>query len=164
MNQATGLMSIGRNFTAQAHRLQRDRAAPGERVQHLGRPPPVGLADLIAEPLQIRPVLPSPVQDAADRLLLHLLHRSPVHPPPLDLLHHPPRHSLQDRLALLSVARVRQQRRNQRSPRSRQRPARRPDVKGGDVAVADVLLVDGVEGGLFEGGRRLQSNVYHLWS
>ena len=60
MNQATGLMSMAVHLAAQPHRFQGDGAAAGERVQHLGRASAVGLADLIAEPLEVGVVLAAP--------------------------------------------------------------------------------------------------------
>lgn len=50
----------------QPHRLQRDRAATGEGVEHLRRPATVGPAYFLAEPLQSLFVLrlPTPVENA----------------------------------------------------------------------------------------------------
>jgi hypothetical protein len=118
-----------RHIAAQAHRFQGDRAATGERVQHLGGTAAIGLADLLPEPVQIRSRLAPPVQDPAFGL------------PGVDLLHPPVEHLLflggllqrptqapQDGVTLLLVAGIRQQRGDERCARCRQRPAGGPDV------------------------------------
>ena len=144
----------GRHLAAEAHRFERNRAAAREGVQHLGRPAAVCLADLVAKPFEVRPFLPPPVQDAALGLLLDPLDHAAVHPLALGLPDDPSGHAFKQCLPLLGTARVREERRDQGRPASGQGPARRPDVQGGDVSVAHVLLVHGVEGDLLqrEGG------------
>ena len=123
----------GRDLAAQSHGFKGDGAAAGEWVQHPGGASAVGLADLVAEPLDVRAALPAPVEDAALGDFLYFLYHAPVKPLALDLLDDAPGHALQQRLALVGVAWVRQQRGDERSSRGRQRPPRRPDVQRGDV-------------------------------
>ncbi len=131
------------HLAAEAHRLQRDGPAAGERVEHPRRPPAEGVPDLAPERLDGGGVvLAPPVQDPAARLLLH---------PPAARVRYvdqTPRHPLQQGPSRPPVVRVAQQRRQQHGPARRQRPARRPDVQRRNVPVADVLLVDGVDGRL----------------
>ena len=91
------------------------------------------------------------MKNAADRLLLHLLHHTPIHPLALNRLDDATRHAIQNLLPLLGIAGIGKQRRNQRRPRRRQRSPRRPDVQRRDVAVTHVFLVDRVEGYLLQG-------------
>src|SRR5438132_11698936 len=41
------------DFTSEAHRFERDRAAAGERIEHARRASSISLADFIAKELQI---------------------------------------------------------------------------------------------------------------
>ena len=91
------------------------------------------------------------MENATDRLLLHLLDHTPTHPLALNLLDDAPGHALQNLLPLLGIAGIGKQRRNQRRPRRGQRSPRRPDVECGDMPVPHVFLVDRVEGDLFQG-------------
>ena len=77
-------------------------SAGGEGVQHFGGAAAVGLADLVAEPLQVRPVLPPPMQDAAGGLLLHSLDHPAIDALALHLLGNPP--PLRSRMSLRSSA------------------------------------------------------------
>ena len=140
----------GGHLAAKAHRFEGDGAAAGERVEHPGRASAVGLANLVTEPIEVRPVLAAPVEDAARCLLLHLLDRASVQPPAFDLLDHAPGHALQDSLALLSVARIGKQSSNQCRARRSQRSPCRPDVQRRDMPVPHVLLMHGVERGLLQ--------------
>ena len=134
-------------LAAEPHRLQRNRSAPRERIQHPRRPPAERRADLGAEPRDLldalRLALAPPVQDPAPRLLRPLAAAARN-------LRHPPRHPPEQLPAPLRASRIGQQRRQQRRPTRRQRPPRRPDVQRGDVPVPHVLLVHGVEGDLSE--------------
>ena len=67
----------------------------------------------------------------------------------LTLRHDATSESLQDLFALFGIAGVRQQSSDECGPARCQRTARRPDVQRGDVPMPDVLLVDGVQRGLF---------------
>ena len=144
----------GHHLAPETHRFQGNGTAAGEGVQHLGCLPTVRLADLGAKPLQVRAALPPPVEDAAVRLLLHPLDHAAVHALALGPLDEAAGHALQDLLALTGFAGIGKEGRDQRGPAGGQRSARRPDVQGGDVPVAHVLLVHGVEGDLLqrEGG------------
>ncbi|MGI6460133.1 MAG: hypothetical protein ACOX5J_08545 [Candidatus Hydrogenedentales bacterium] len=55
----------GRGLAAQPHRLERDGASPGERVEPLRRMSAVGLFDLLAKPVHSRVRFATPVEDAA---------------------------------------------------------------------------------------------------
>ncbi len=55
----------GRGLAAQPHRLERDGASPAERVEYFWRPSPIGLLDLITEPVHSRVRFATPVEDAA---------------------------------------------------------------------------------------------------
>ena len=137
----------GEGLAPQPHCLQRNRPAARKRVQHARCPPAERGLDLLAEPLQLRPVLPSPVQDAARGLLeLRVLAAvlqtfrdqsasdAGAEPPPG-----------------LVVAWISQQRaQNHRAAGSQWSP-RGPDVQGGQVAVPNVLLVNRVQRDLGEG-------------
>lgn len=57
-----------RDFAAEPHCLQRDRPAPGKRVQHLRRTSAIGLADFFAEPVQIGIGFAAPMQNPASGL------------------------------------------------------------------------------------------------
>ena len=50
----------GRHLAPETHRFEGNRAAAREGVEDLGRPAAVGLADLGAEPLQVRALSPGP--------------------------------------------------------------------------------------------------------
>ena len=144
-----------RRLAAEPHRLEWDRAAAGERIQHFGRAAAIRLANFPPEPVEIGVVLAPPMQDAADGLLLHLLDGPPTDLPPLDFLDDAAGHPFQDLPALLSVAGVRQQRRDQRRPTRRQRPPCRPDMQRRDVPVPNVLLVHRVKRDLLQRKRNL---------
>ena len=58
--------------------------------------------------------------------------------------------SFEQRITLLFVARIRQQGGDERCATGRQRSPRGPDVQRRDVPVSHVLLVNGIERGLFE--------------
>ena len=91
------------------------------------------------------------MKDAALGLLLDALDRLPVgHLLAFDLLDDLAADLLAQLAPLLRVARVGQQRGDQRRPASRQRPPRRPDVQRRDVPMPDILLVDGVQRRLLE--------------
>ena len=60
----------GGNLAAQAHRFQWDGPAPGEGVKDPGCSAAVSLLDFLAEELQVRAILPTPVKDATFCLLL----------------------------------------------------------------------------------------------
>ena len=154
MNHATGLMSTA--VTAQpTHRLQRNRAPAREGIEHPGRTPAEGVTNLRPEPLDVRPLLPLPVQNPALRLAPPPRHRPAADPFVIDRLDDIARHPPVDRLPLPRAPGVGQQRPDQGRPARRQRPPRRPDVERRDVPVADVLLVDRVERHLFQGERDL---------
>ena len=139
-----------RRLAAEPHRLQRDRTPAGERVEHPRRPPAIGLADLLPEPVEIGTALAPPMQDAAARLALALLDRLAVDLLFFDYLHDLAGEPPVDRLALLVVAGVGQQGRDQRRAARRQRPPCRPDVQGRDMPVPDVLFVHRIERHLFQ--------------
>src|SRR6516162_2026447 len=61
-----------RHLAAEAHRLQRDCAAAGERVEHLWRATVIGFTDLAPEPVEIGPALTPPMQYAAARFAFAL--------------------------------------------------------------------------------------------
>jgi hypothetical protein len=91
------------------------------------------------------------VKDAAFGFLLHAINDLPVgHLLALDALDDLAANLLAQLAAFLRRPRIRQQRRNQRCPRSSEWPPRRPDVQRRDVPVADVLLVDGIQRRLLE--------------
>ena len=144
-----------RHLAAEPHRLQRDRASTGKRIQHLGRAAAIRLANFLPEPVEIGAVLAPPMENPADGLLLHLLRSPPADLLPLDLLDDVTGHPFQDLLALFRVTRVEQQRRNERRPARRQRPPGRPDMQRRDVPVPNVLLVDRVERDLLDRKRDL---------
>src|SRR5690606_35232209 len=77
-----------RHLAAETHGLQRDRAAARERIEHLRRPPAIGLADFLSEPVEIGTVLPAPMQDSALGLALADLDRPSADLLLLDLLLH----------------------------------------------------------------------------
>ena len=140
----------GGHLAAQSHGFEGDGAAAREGVQHLGGASAVGLANLVAEPLEVWAVLAPPVEDAALGNLLHLLNGAPVEPLALDLLDDAPGHAIQHRLAFIGVARVRQQRGDERSARGRQGSPRWPDVQRRDVPVPHILLMHRVQRRLLE--------------
>ena len=53
----------GRDLAAERHRLQRDRAATCERIEHPRRAATVDVANPRAKPVEILSVLPLPVQN-----------------------------------------------------------------------------------------------------
>ena len=106
----------GGHVAAQAHGFERNGAAARKRVQHLGRTPSVGFADFFAEPLEIGVILTTPMEDAADRFLLHLLNRAAVDALAFDLFDHTAGHALQERFALFGVSWVGKQGCDQRRP------------------------------------------------
>ena len=91
-----------------------------------------------------------PMQDAVARLTPALLHAAAIAALRGDRLHHGPGHAPIDRLTLLGVAGVGQQRSDQGRATRGQRPARRPDVEGRDMPMPHVLLVHGIERHLFQ--------------
>ena len=145
----------GGHLAAQTNRFKGNGAAPGERVQHPGRPSAVGLANLRSKPLQISSVLTAPMENPARRLLLDLLREPAVYPLAPHLLDHTPGHTLQNRASPFRITWVGEKRRDQRSPARRKRPPRRPDVQGRDMPVPHVLLMHGVQRGLLQRKRDL---------
>src|SRR5690606_6376798 len=141
----------GGHLTAQPHRLQRNGPATSKRIQHARRAAAIGLADFLPEPLQIRARLPPPAQHTAFGL------------PRLDLLDPAIGHLLlfggllqhtaqapEQVVALFLVTRVGQQRGDQSRTAGSERSARGPDVQRGDMAMAHILLMHRVNGGLLE--------------
>ena len=141
-------VQIGRECLApKAHRLQRDRAPARERVQHAGRATTERVPDHFSEPVELRPVLLSPVEDAARGLLqLRVLAASPE-----ALRNQMSGHASAQPPSALGVAGVGEERGQQHRAARGERPPRGPDVERGDVAVPDILLVDGVKRDLAEG-------------
>ena len=136
----------------QAHRLQRNRPAPGKRIQHPRRPPakdvlhvaPVRLDPPERPSVRLNAPFPSPPKDAVPGLFPRHLPRR------IRDLGNGPRHVAKQLVPRSRTLRLRQQRRQQRRPTGRQRPSRRPDVKRRDVPVPNVLLVNRVEGHLLD--------------
>ena len=102
--------------------------------------------------------------NAADRLLLHLLDHAAVDALALRRLDHAPGQPLQHLLPLLGIAGIGKQHRNQRRPRCRKGPPRRPDIQGRDMPVPHILLVDRVEGRLLEGESDFDETGGHIFS
>ena len=140
----------GGDLAAEAHGFKRNSAAAGKRVQHLGRAPTVGFANLVAEPLERVAILPAPMKDAALGYLFGLLYDPAVQPFALGLLHHSASHALQDFLPFVVVARVGEECGNERGSRGCQGSACGPNVERGDVPMPYVLLVHRVERDLLE--------------
>ena len=162
----------GHDFAAEPHRFERDGTATGEGVEDTGGSAAERLVDLLAKaekrmklpafalrsvplPIALRVLftatpriakaLPPPMQNPTPRRLPDLFARL------VGLRHHLPRHPQQQLPPLLGIHGRWQEGREQRGPARRQRPPRRPDVQRGDVAVANVLFVDRVEGDLLQG-------------
>ena len=128
------------------HGFEGDGPAPREGVEDPGRPPAERRADLLPEPRQLGGGLAPPMEDPAGRLLLL--------PPPGRLPRDVPPDPMQQRPAAVASGVV-EQGRQQHRPARGQGPPRRPDMQGGDVPVAHVLLVHGVDGRLLERKPRL---------
>ena len=96
MNHATGLMSMA--VTSQPRRMASRGIAPppAKGSSTLGRTAAVSLANLLPEPLKVGAILASPMEDAADRLLLHFLDHTAVYTLALDLLDHAAGHAIKD--------------------------------------------------------------------
>ena len=137
----------------QPHRLQRNRPAPCKRIKHPRRTPTERLRDLPPVrlnppqrlPVRLDPPFPAPPKDAVPGLLSRHATRRVRH------LDDHPRHVTKQLVSCLPPCRLRQQRRQQRRPTSRQRTPRRPNVERRDVPVAHVLFVHGVDGDLLDG-------------
>ena len=133
------------DLASEPHGLQGDGAAPREGVEDLGRAPAERRANLLPEAGQIGGELASPMEDPAGRLLLLA--------PPGRLPGDAPADPKQQLPAAVAPGIV-EQGRQQHRPARGEGPPRRPDVQGGDVAVAHVLLVHRVDGRLLQRKRR----------
>jgi hypothetical protein len=133
------------HLAAEPHGFKRDCSSAGERVEHLRRAPAVGFADFLPEPVEIRAVLPSPMQGAAARLALVHFDCALANLLSLDLLDDLAGKPAIDRLAFLGIAWIGQQRRDQRRAARGERPPCRPDMQCRDMPVPHILLVHRVK-------------------
>ncbi len=130
------------DFAAQPHRLQRNRPAARKGIEHLRSIAPVELFDGCAQLIHRWRVLITPRQHTALHNFLFLVHCVAVivltcH----QFFHHRPTNEIEQFLPLLGIARIGQQRAEQRSPAGRQRTPRRPDMQRGDVPMPHIFLM-----------------------
>ena len=138
------------DLAPEPHRFQGNRPASGEGIEHPGRASSERIANLLSKPRQLGRRFTAPVENAADRLFLLAALAL--------LLDDIARDSSQQVLAAVAPGVV-EQRREQHRSTGRERSAGRPDVQGGYVAVANVLLVNGIDRSFLQRKRGLDQSA-----
>ena len=142
-----GIQVGGEGLAAEAHRFERDRAPSGEGIEDAGCAAVERIADSFPETVEFETILSPPMEDTPVGFLEVRVFASALE----SLRDQTAGHVLAEASTAFGIARVGQQRGEEHCSARGEGSSGWPYVECGDMAMADVFLVDRIQGDLAEG-------------